>query len=43
METIYKAKPSTSKGVYVQNVTVSCTMGPGIKVDTQELNAAFRA
>ena len=43
METIYKAKPSTSKGVYVKNITVSCTMGPGIKVDTQELNAAFRA
>ncbi len=43
METIYKAKPSTSKGIYVQNVTVSTTMGPGIKVDTQELNSQFRA
>jgi large subunit ribosomal protein L1 len=43
METIYKAKPSTSKGVYVQNVTVSTTMGPGIKVDTTELNNQFRA
>ena len=43
METIYKAKPSTSKGVYVMNVTVSTTMGPGIKVDATELNVAFRA
>jgi large subunit ribosomal protein L1 len=43
METIYKAKPSTSKGVYVQNITVSTTMGPGIKVDPTELNTQFRA
>ncbi len=40
MEIIYKAKPQTAKGVYVKNVTVSCTMGPGIKVDTSELTAA---
>ncbi len=40
MEIIYKAKPQTAKGVYVKNVTVSCTMGPGIKVDTSELSAA---
>lgn len=30
---LQKAKPSTSKGVYMQKVTVSTTMGPGIKVD----------
>src|SRR5512135_350109 len=40
MEVIYKAKPQTAKGVYVKNVTVSTTMGPGIKVDTAELTAA---
>jgi large subunit ribosomal protein L1 len=39
METIYKAKPQTAKGVYVKNVTVSTTMGPGIKVDLAELAA----
>ncbi len=38
MEIIYKAKPQTAKGVYVKNVTVSCTMGPGIKVDASELS-----
>jgi large subunit ribosomal protein L1 len=43
METIYKAKPSTSKGIYVMGVTVSTTMGPGIQVDATELNVAFRA
>ena len=39
MELIFKAKPQTAKGVYLKNVTVSCTMGPGIKLDTAELTA----
>ncbi|ACG73501.1 ribosomal protein L1 [Anaeromyxobacter sp. K] len=39
MEVIYKAKPQTAKGVYVKNVTLSTTMGPGIKVDLAELAA----
>jgi large subunit ribosomal protein L1 len=40
MEVIFKAKPQTAKGVYVKNVTVSTTMGPGIKLDLAELTAA---
>jgi large subunit ribosomal protein L1 len=28
-----KAKPATSKGVYVQKVTLSTTMGPGLSID----------
>ena len=39
MEIIFKAKPQTAKGIYVKNVTVSCTMGPGIKLDPAELSA----
>jgi large subunit ribosomal protein L1 len=39
MEIIYKAKPQTAKGVYVKNVTVSSTMGPGVKLDLSELAA----
>ncbi len=39
MEVIFKAKPQTAKGVYVKTVTVSTTMGPGIKLDTSELTA----
>ena len=31
--TIVKAKPSTVKGTYIENISVSTTMGPGIKVD----------
>ena len=34
---IQRAKPAASKGVYVQKVTLSSTMGPGIKVDPSEL------
>lgn len=30
---IVKAKPATSKGVYLRGITVSSTMGPGVKVD----------
>jgi large subunit ribosomal protein L1 len=30
---VVKAKPATSKGVYLQRMTVSSTMGPGVKVD----------
>lgn len=33
-----KAKPATSKGVYVQKVVLSSTMGPGIVVDHSGLN-----
>ena len=39
MEVIFKAKPQTAKGVYLKNVTVSTTMGPGIKLDVAELAA----
>lgn len=34
---LQKAKPASSKGVYVQKVTVSSTMGPGISVDRASL------
>lgn len=33
-----KAKPSTSKGIYVQKVVLSSTMGPGVQVDASTLN-----
>ena len=32
---INKTKPSTVKGKYMLNISVSTTMGPGIKVDTE--------
>lgn len=33
-----KAKPSTSKGVYLKKITVTSTMGPGLLVDQSSLN-----
>ena len=33
VEVILKAKPSTVKGVYVKNISISSTMGPGIKLN----------
>ena len=32
-----KAKPSTSKGIYVKKITVSSTMGPGLVIDQASL------
>lgn len=34
-----KAKPASSKGVYVKKLTVSATMGPGISVDRSSVDA----
>jgi len=33
IDALVKAKPSTSKGTYLQKIAVSATMGPGVKVD----------
>jgi len=33
MEAVKKARPASSKGIYVRRVTLTTTMGPGIKVD----------
>ncbi|MCY6483509.1 50S ribosomal protein L1 [Clostridium aestuarii] len=34
MEAIVKAKPAAAKGQYVKSVTLSSTMGPGVKINT---------
>ncbi|MBA4073017.1 MAG: 50S ribosomal protein L1 [Gemmatimonas sp.] len=34
MDQIVRSKPAAAKGVYVRNLSVSSTMGPGVKVDT---------
>jgi len=33
VDALNRQKPATAKGVYMQSVTISCTMGPGIAVD----------
>lgn len=37
IESIVRLKPSASKGVYLKGVSVSTTMGPGVKLDPQEV------
>jgi large subunit ribosomal protein L1 len=39
-QAIVKAKPSGSKGKYVKKVTLTSTMGPGLKIDTAEVEGA---
>ena len=33
VEAVAKAKPAGSKGTYIKKVSVSSTMGPGVKID----------
>ncbi len=37
IEAVKKNKPASAKGVYLASVTLTSTMGPGIKVDTAKL------
>ena len=37
IETIVKLKPASSKGTYLKSISISTTMGPGIKVDPLEV------
>jgi large subunit ribosomal protein L1 len=43
VDAIQKAKPTGAKGTYIKRVSVSSTMGPGIKVDTSELGTVAPA
>jgi large subunit ribosomal protein L1 len=39
MEAVNKAKPSGAKGTYIKRVTLTSTMGPGIRMDTNQAAA----
>ena len=42
MDALIKAKPSTAKGTYLNKVTISATMGPGINIDVPELQSLVK-
>jgi large subunit ribosomal protein L1 len=39
LEALNKARPSGAKGIYVKKVSLSSTMGPGVKVDATSISA----
>ncbi len=42
MDVIVRAKPASSKGTYLKSIAISTTMGPGIKLDPNELRGAMK-
>ncbi|MFJ8247845.1 50S ribosomal protein L1 [Peribacillus asahii] len=38
-DTLLKVKPAAAKGTYMKNISVTTTMGPGVKVDASTFNA----
>jgi large subunit ribosomal protein L1 len=42
IESVIKAKPAAAKGKYLRSVTLSSTMGPGIAIDTAQVEAAAK-
>ena len=37
LQAIVRAKPASAKGQYIQSLTITSTMGPGIKIDRREI------
>jgi large subunit ribosomal protein L1 len=40
ISSVIKAKPATSKGKYVKSIVISSTMGPGLPIDVDSVEAA---
>jgi large subunit ribosomal protein L1 len=39
---LIQLKPSSSKGIYLRNISISTTMGPGFKVDTLDVRSIIK-
>jgi large subunit ribosomal protein L1 len=42
VDSIVKAKPAAAKGKYLKSVTVSSTMGPGVRIDTTHIDVVVK-
>ena len=42
LDSIVRAKPSAAKGKYLRSITVSSTMGPGVRIDETRVEAAAK-
>ncbi len=42
VQKVIQLKPSSAKGIYLRSVTISSTMGPGVKIDPIALTAAVK-
>jgi len=42
LDTVMRAKPATAKGTYLKGVSMSTTMGPGIRLDTAAISALHK-
>jgi large subunit ribosomal protein L1 len=42
VDSIVKAKPAAAKGKYLKSVTVSSTMGPGVRIDTTHIDLVVK-
>jgi large subunit ribosomal protein L1 len=42
VDSVVKAKPAAAKGRFLKSVTLSSTMGPGIRIDTTQVEAAAK-
>ena len=43
LDVIIRAKPPTSKGVYLKSIALSTTMGPGVKIDPMSVRTVMKA
>ncbi len=43
VDALNKARPATAKGVYLKTITISTTMGPGIRINPQSAQRAVQA